>query len=144
MIFDRVFIFVCGVLYILQLINFQIWLNKLGMISKITGRLVSLHTDFAIISAEPFEYEVLIPEYTRRQLQNELGKTISLHTIYSFDGNPQGKMMPRLIGFMILVGFCSISTVLLCGLVDFWIIYGMIFVRVFIFVCGVLYNIATY
>ncbi|MDR1483329.1 MAG: Holliday junction DNA helicase RuvA [Planctomycetaceae bacterium] len=70
------------------------------MISKITGQLVSLHTDLAIISASPFEYEVLIPEYTRRQLQNELGKTISLHTIYTIDGNPQGKLNPRLIGFL--------------------------------------------
>ncbi|MDR2762343.1 MAG: Holliday junction DNA helicase RuvA [Planctomycetaceae bacterium] len=70
------------------------------MISKITGKLVSLHSDFAIILASPFEYEVLIPEYTRRQLQNEIGKTISLHTIYSIDGNPQGKLTPRLIGFL--------------------------------------------
>jgi len=70
------------------------------MISKITGRLAALHDDRAMIDAEPFEYEVLIPEYTRRQLQGELGKTVSLHTIYSLDGNPQGKMTPRLIGFL--------------------------------------------
>ncbi|MDR2171840.1 MAG: Holliday junction DNA helicase RuvA [Planctomycetaceae bacterium] len=70
------------------------------MISKISGQLVALHTDFAIISSNPFEYEVLIPEYTRRQLQDEIGKTVSLHTIYSIDGNPQGKMTPRLIGFL--------------------------------------------
>ncbi|MDR2346985.1 MAG: Holliday junction DNA helicase RuvA [Planctomycetaceae bacterium] len=70
------------------------------MISKITGQLVSLQTDCAIISSEPFEYEVLIPEYTRRQLQSEIGKKISLHTIYSIDGNPQGKLTPRLIGFL--------------------------------------------
>ncbi|MDR1291298.1 MAG: Holliday junction DNA helicase RuvA [Planctomycetaceae bacterium] len=71
-----------------------------NMISKITGQLVSLHSDLAIISSSPFEYEVLIPEYTRRQLQNELDKTVSLHTIYSIDGNPQGKLTPRLIGFL--------------------------------------------
>jgi Holliday junction DNA helicase RuvA len=71
-----------------------------NMISKITGQLVALHSDFAIVAANPFEYEILIPEYTRRQLQSELGKTISLHTIYSIDGNPQGKMTPRLIGFL--------------------------------------------
>jgi Holliday junction DNA helicase RuvA len=70
------------------------------MISKITGQLSALHEDRAVIAAVPFEYEVLIPEYTRRQLQQELGKTVSLHTIYSLDGNPQGKMTPRLIGFL--------------------------------------------
>ncbi|GHT17414.1 Holliday junction ATP-dependent DNA helicase RuvA [Planctomycetales bacterium] len=70
------------------------------MISKITGQLAALHDERAIIAAEPFEYEVLIPEYTRRQLQGDLGKTVSLHTIYSLDGNPQGKMTPRLIGFL--------------------------------------------
>lgn len=70
------------------------------MISKITGLLAVLHDDRAVIAAEPFEYEVLIPEYTRRQLQQEIGKTVSLHTIYSLDGNPQGKMTPRLIGFL--------------------------------------------
>ncbi|MDR1269047.1 MAG: Holliday junction DNA helicase RuvA [Planctomycetaceae bacterium] len=70
------------------------------MISKITGLLSALHEDRAVIAALPFEYEVLIPEYTRRQLQQEIGKTVALHTIYSLDGNPQGKMTPRLIGFL--------------------------------------------
>jgi Holliday junction DNA helicase RuvA len=70
------------------------------MITKITGLLSALHEDSAIIAASPFEYEVLIPEYTRRHLQGDLGKTVSLHTIYSLDGNPQGKMTPRLIGFL--------------------------------------------
>ncbi|MGL6196055.1 MAG: Holliday junction branch migration protein RuvA [Thermoguttaceae bacterium] len=70
------------------------------MITKITGKLVQLSQERAVIAAEPFEYEVLIPEYTRRQLQSELGKIVSLHTIYSLDGNPQGKMMPRMIGFL--------------------------------------------
>jgi len=70
------------------------------MIIKITGLLTALHDDSAIVAAVPFEYEVLIPEYTRRHLQSDLGKTVSLHTIYSLDGNPQGKMTPRLVGFL--------------------------------------------
>ncbi|MCL2304251.1 MAG: helix-hairpin-helix domain-containing protein [Planctomycetaceae bacterium] len=70
------------------------------MITKITGTLVSLSQERAVIAAEPFEYEVLIPEFTRRQLQQDLGKTVSLHTIYSLDGNPQGKISPKLIGFL--------------------------------------------
>jgi len=70
------------------------------MITKITGRLSALHDDSAILSAPPFEYEVLIPEYTRRHLQSDLDKTVSLHTIYALDGNPQGKITPTLIGFL--------------------------------------------
>ena len=70
------------------------------MISKITGKLVALSEEHACIEAAPFEYLVLIPEYTRRQLQHELGTMVALHTIYSLDGNPQGKMTPRLIGFL--------------------------------------------
>jgi Holliday junction DNA helicase RuvA len=70
------------------------------MISKITGRLAALYEKKAVIAAEPFEYEVLISEFSRRSLQNEIGKTVSLHTIYSLEGNPQGKMTPRLTGFL--------------------------------------------
>jgi len=70
------------------------------MITKITGQLSTLDEDRAVLSAAPFEYEVLIPEYTRRHLQSDLGKTVSLHTIYSLEGNPQGKITPLLLGFL--------------------------------------------
>ncbi len=70
------------------------------MITKITGKLVALHPDRAVLEVLPFEYEVLIPEYTRRHLQGERGNLVSLHTICSLDGNPQGKMTPRLMGFL--------------------------------------------
>jgi len=73
---------------------------KVPMITKTTVHLSALHQESAILAAAPFEYEVLIPEYTRRHLQSDLGKAVSLHTIYSLDGNPQGKMTPRLIGFL--------------------------------------------
>ena len=33
-------------------------------------------------------------------MQQDLGKPVSLHTIYSLDGNPQGKISPKLIGFL--------------------------------------------
>ena len=70
------------------------------MITKLTGTLVSLSLERAVVAAEPFEYEVLVPEFTRRQLQQDLGKAVSLHTIYSLDGNPQGKISPKLVGFL--------------------------------------------
>ena len=71
------------------------------MITKITGQLVALHGDTLILKIDAFEYEVLIPEFTRRQLQSEMNQSISLHTIEYMEGNPmQGRMTPRLIGFL--------------------------------------------
>lgn len=88
------------------------------MIVKITGKLVALYDERAIIETPPFEYETLIPEFTRRQLQSELGQTISLRTIEYLDGNPtQGRLVPRLIGFLTDVEreffelFCSVDGV---------------------------------
>ena len=89
------------------------------MITKITGNLVSLTETEATIAVAPFEYEVLVPDFTRRQLQLEIGNSVSLHTIEYIDGNVQkgGRMTPRLIGFNSQVErqffeiFCSVDGV---------------------------------
>ncbi|NQU20804.1 MAG: Holliday junction DNA helicase RuvA [Candidatus Nealsonbacteria bacterium] len=88
------------------------------MITKITGHLVALKDDVLTLRIEAFEYEVLIPEFTRRQLQHELNREISLHTIEYLEGNPmQGRLTPRLIGFLSEVEreffelFCSVDGV---------------------------------
>jgi Holliday junction DNA helicase RuvA len=71
------------------------------MITKITGKLVRLGITEAILEVGPLEYEVFVPEFVRRQLQAEIGQTISLRTIEYIEGNPQqGRMTPRLVGFM--------------------------------------------
>jgi holliday junction DNA helicase RuvA len=70
------------------------------LITKISGRLTGLAHDTATLSVDPFEYQVLIPEFTRRSLQDRMGQDISLHTIHYFDGDPsRGRVTPRLIGF---------------------------------------------
>lgn len=71
------------------------------MITKITGKLVGLSGADASIEVGAFEYEVFLPEFVRRQLQSQIGQTISLQTIEYIDGNPQkgGRMVPRLVGF---------------------------------------------
>lgn len=70
------------------------------MITKISGRLTHLAHDAATLTVEPFEYQVLIPEFTRRSLQDRVGHDVSLHTIHYFDGDPsRGRVTPRLIGF---------------------------------------------
>jgi holliday junction DNA helicase RuvA len=71
------------------------------MITRITGRLSALHTDAAIIAAGPFEYEVYIPEFVRRQLQGKIGDEVTLRTIEYLEGQAgRGNMTPRMIGFM--------------------------------------------
>jgi holliday junction DNA helicase RuvA len=88
------------------------------LITKITGELVALYNDTLTLKIGGFEYEVLIPEFTRRLLQSELNQTVSLHTIEYLEGNPmQGRMTPRIIGFISEVEreffelFCSVDGV---------------------------------
>ena len=89
------------------------------MITKVTGQLLTLADDCATLNIPPFEYEVAIPEYTRRHLQAELGKSISLHTIHYIDGNAAqgGRLMPKLVGFLTTIErdffelFCSVDGV---------------------------------
>jgi Holliday junction DNA helicase RuvA len=88
------------------------------MITKITGTLIALSQEEATIGVEAFEYEVSVPEHTRRQLQGRIGQPISLFTIYQLDGNATaGKLTPRLIGFLTEIEreffdlFCSVDGV---------------------------------
>lgn len=72
------------------------------MIITITGKLVHVGETFVSIESAPFEYEVLVADYARRQLQNHIGETTRLHTLDYIEGNAQGggRLTPRLIGFM--------------------------------------------
>lgn len=71
------------------------------MITRITGTPVAIAPDMLTLSVGAFEYEVLIPEFTRRHLQDKIGTEISLHTIQYLEGNPmQGRLLPRMIGFL--------------------------------------------
>ena len=71
------------------------------MITKLTGQLLALQETTVSIGIEPFEYEVAVPDFTRRHLQLSVGEKVNLYTIQYIDGNPQkgGRMTPRLIGF---------------------------------------------
>ena len=88
------------------------------MITNISGTLTQLEEDRATLQVGPLAYEILIPEFVRRQLQENLGEEISLHTIFYLDGNPtQGRLSPRLVGFQGHVEreffelFCSVDGV---------------------------------
>jgi holliday junction DNA helicase RuvA len=70
------------------------------MITKITGVLNRVLDEEVRVQVGALEYQVLVPEFVRRQIQTHIGKEITLHTSEYFDGNPmQGRVVPRLIGF---------------------------------------------
>jgi Holliday junction DNA helicase RuvA len=88
------------------------------LITKVTGRLIELGEDRLTLGIDALEYEVLTPEFTRRHLQHQVGNQVSLFTIEYLEGNPmQGRMTPRLIGFLSEVEreffelFCSVDGV---------------------------------
>lgn len=88
------------------------------LITKISGKLVSLANDTLTLAIDQFEYEIRIPEFTRRLLQSREGEEISLHTIQYLEGNPmQGRLVPRLVGFLnplereFFEMFCSVDGV---------------------------------
>ncbi len=88
------------------------------MITKITGQLLELTEGTLNLGVGAFEYEVLIPEFSRRQLQDKLHEEVRLFTIEYLEGNPmQGRLTPRLIGFLSEVEreffelFCSVDGV---------------------------------
>jgi holliday junction DNA helicase RuvA len=71
------------------------------MITRISGKLVGLSESAAQIEAGAFVYEVLVPEFVRRQLHGQLDRPVSLQTIEFLEGNPQqGRMIPRIVGFL--------------------------------------------
>jgi len=87
------------------------------MITRIYGNLIRLEDEYCVLTVAPFEYQVLIPDFTRRQLQLKIGEEVSLHTLHYIEGNAaQGaRMTPRLIGFVSEVEreffemFCSVG-----------------------------------
>jgi Holliday junction DNA helicase RuvA len=71
------------------------------MITKITGTPITVAGDVLTLAVGAFEYEVLVPEFARRQLQAKIGHETSLHTIEYLEGNQMAsRLTPRLVGFL--------------------------------------------
>jgi Holliday junction DNA helicase RuvA len=71
------------------------------MITKITGIPIAVALDTLTLAVGAFEYEILIPEFARRNLQDKIGSNVSLHTVEYLEGNAmQGRLIPRLVGFL--------------------------------------------
>jgi holliday junction DNA helicase RuvA len=73
-----------------------------ALIVSISGKLLRAGEEAVAIAVPPFEYEVLVADYTRRQLQPKLGQDVQLRTLEFIDGNAAqgGRLTPRLIGFL--------------------------------------------
>jgi Holliday junction DNA helicase RuvA len=87
------------------------------VIKYVTGRLVEVFDSSIIMENGPFHFEVLVPDFVRHSVQSLVGEDLSLHTILYFEGNPQGRMNPRMVGFLSKVEleffelFCSVDGV---------------------------------
>jgi Holliday junction DNA helicase RuvA len=88
------------------------------VITRITGRLTHVDDNAATLVAGAFDYQVLIPDFVRRQLQQRLAADVSLFTVHYLEGNAaHGRLTPRLVGFLTEVEreffemFCSVDGV---------------------------------
>ena len=73
------------------------------MISSITGELrgVDPNESRARLRVGPVLCEVLVPAFDLAELQQSIGREITLHTILDLEGDPtRGNLQPRLIGFL--------------------------------------------
>jgi Holliday junction DNA helicase RuvA len=71
------------------------------MITRITGVLSRVLDEEVRLQVGALEYQVLVAEFVRRQVQGRIGQELTLFTSHYFDGNPmQGRVVPRLIGFL--------------------------------------------
>ena len=89
-----------------------------AVITQLRGVLRTVGEEELTLAVEPFDFEVLIPEHARKQLQGKLGEFVTLHTVFYIEGNQMGgKMLPRLVGFLspwdreFFDIFCSVDSV---------------------------------
>lgn len=71
------------------------------MITKLTGTLNRVMDDEVRVQIGAFEYQVLVPEFVRRQIQTHTGGEVTFHIVdYIEGGANSNKMISRWIGFL--------------------------------------------
>ena len=73
------------------------------MITKMTGVLTRCRPDEDDVRLQvgPFEYQVMVPEAVRRQIQLRTGQEITFHITEYLEGNSSGnRFVPRRVGFL--------------------------------------------
>jgi Holliday junction DNA helicase RuvA len=70
------------------------------MITQLTGRLNRILDEEVRIQVGAFEYQVMVSESVRRQLQLRAGEEVTLHISEYLEGNSSGnRFIPRKLGF---------------------------------------------
>jgi|ERR1051326_1925729 Holliday junction DNA helicase RuvA len=71
------------------------------MITRVIGMLNRVLDEEVRLQVGAVEYQLLVPDFVRRQVQGKRGEEVAFFTNQFLEGNPmQGRMVPRLIGFM--------------------------------------------
>jgi holliday junction DNA helicase RuvA len=71
------------------------------MITKMTGTLMRVLDEEARLQVGPFEYQVLIPECVRRQVQTKTGAEVTFHILEYYEGGANtNRIIPRRLGFL--------------------------------------------
>lgn len=71
------------------------------MITKMTGVLTRVLDEEARVEVGALEYQVLVPEAVRRQVQLRTGHEVTFHISEYLEGGPNGnRFVPRRIGFL--------------------------------------------
>ena len=72
-----------------------------NMIAQITGKLVELNSNTAVVQIGQICYEILLPGYLVSVLSNRIGQEITLCTMEYYEGTVGGgNLIPRIVGFL--------------------------------------------
>ena len=69
------------------------------MITSITGVISAVGEEKVTLAIGPIHCEIMVPDLVRRKLQTSLNESVSLYTLLYIEGNPQGRMNPKMVGF---------------------------------------------
>ncbi len=71
------------------------------MITRMTGQLSRVMDEEVRLLLGPIEYQIMVPEFVRRQIQTKTGEEITFHISEYLEGNQMSsRFIPRLIGFL--------------------------------------------
>lgn len=71
------------------------------MMTRITGILNRVLDEEVRLQVGAFEYQILVPEFVRRQVQTRNGQEVTFHLIEYLEGNQMSnRLTPRRIGFL--------------------------------------------
>lgn len=71
------------------------------MLTKLTGIVNRVLDEEVRVQVGAYEYQVLVPEFVRRQVQTQTGSEVTFHIIEYYDGGANtNRIVPRKVGFL--------------------------------------------